>query len=487
MPDEVKFYDAIIIGAGIVGSSISYYLKDYDMRVLVLEKNSGLASGTTKANSGIIHAGYDCKPNTRKARFNVEGAQLTRALAQTLGIPFKNCGSLVLSFSEDDDAKVQQLFERGQMNRVPNIKIIDQKEILGMVPQINECVRCALYASDAGVIDPFAFNVTLANNAKLNHVDFHFFEEVRDIQVKKSAANKKNFIVHSNKTVYETAHLINAAGLYSDEINNMISDKKYTIHPRKGQYYLLDKKCGHYTDKILFQVPSEKGKGVLVLPTVDGNILIGPSAETVTSKSDFSTTGETLAAILKTAKKTIPTLSIKETLNTFAGLRAVSGDDFIVEKLNGLDFYNAVGISSPGLSGALAIGKHIAKLVTEHHYEKKSTAPELWRFPKRFSECTTDEKEKLLAKDKRYGRIICSCETISLAEIINAIHYPIGARTLDDLKRYTRAGAGTCQSGFCNNDLLKLLASELDVPPTEILKANAGSNILTEKNKSSLR
>lgn len=474
-------FDITIIGAGVIGCSIARELSKYDMKICVLEKDSDVASGTSKANSAIIHAGHDAKSGTLKGELNVKGNAMFDKLSEELDFPFKRNGSMVLCFDEKDLNKLEELKERGIKNGVPELRILNREELIEMEPNVSDKAVGALYLPTGGIVCPYEMTIALAENAYLNGVEFKFDTEVKEI-----VKNEDKFQVKCNNGSVETRLIINAAGLFADDINNMVSENKITIIPRKGEYCLFDKSVGNMATRTLFQLPTKMGKGILVTPTVDGNLLIGPTAVDLEDKEDLATTQEGMDDVLSKAGITLVQVPVRNIITSFTGLRAhCTKDDFIIGEVEDVkNFINVAGIESPGLSSAPAIAEMVEKIVIDilKPEENKKFNPIREGIPK-FREMNNDARRELIAENPAYGKIICRCETVTEGEIINAIRRPIGARTLDGVKRRTRAGMGRCQSGFCSNKVVEILARELNVPITKITKSGENSNILIGKNK----
>lgn len=474
-------FDVTIIGAGVVGCSIARELAKYDLKVCVVEKGSDVAVGTTKANSAIIHAGYDAKPGTLKGMLNAKGNAMFDKLAQELDFPFKRNGSLVLCFNKEEMPNLLELKERGEKNGVPDLEIIYKERILELEPNINDDVYAALYAPTGGIVCPYEMTIALAENAATNGVEFKLETEVVGI-------NKidDKFIIKTSKGEIESKLVINAAGLFSDDINNMVSKNKIKIMPRRGEYCLFDKVVGNMAKMTLFQLPTKLGKGILVTPTVDGNLLIGPNADDIEDKTDLSNTREGLDDVIDKAKITFKTIPMKYLIKTFAGNRARGNTgDFIIGEAEDVEgFINAAGIESPGLSSSPAIAEMIVGIVVEklHPSKNEKFNPIRKGIPK-FRDMTEEERIEAIKKNPRYGRVVCRCETVTEAEIIEAIRRPLGARNLDAVKRRTRACMGRCQSGFCSNKVLHILAEELNLSPEDITLFGGKSNLLIGKNK----
>ncbi len=474
-------YDVTIIGAGVVGASVARELSRYDLKVCVLDKGEDVASGTTKANSAIVHAGFDAKPGTLKAKLNVKGNAMFDKLAEELDFPLKRVGSLVLCFDEEHMDKLEALKKQGDINGVPNVKILTKEELKSMEPNVSEEVVAALYAPTGGIVCPYEMTIALAENAFVNGVEFKLNTEVK--HVKKS---ENGYIINTDKGDIETKLVINAAGLFSDEINNMVSNDKIKIVPRRGEYCLFDKAVGNMVTRTIFQLPTKMGKGVLVTPTVDGNLLVGPNAVNIEDKEDLITTKAGLDDIILKAKLSVKNIPMNQIITSFSGLRAHStGDDFIIgEAEDAPNFINAAGIESPGLTSAPAIGEMIKDIVLEKlNPKKKDNFNPIRKGIPRFREMSNQERRELIEKDSKFGKVICRCEVVTEAEILDAIRRPLGAKTLDGVKRRTRSGMGRCQGGFCSSRIVDILAKELNVPVTEVKKNRGNSNILIGENK----
>lgn len=474
-------YDVTIIGAGVVGASVARELSRYDLKVCVLDKGEDVASGTTKANSAIVHAGFDAKPGTLKAKLNVKGNAMFDKLAEELDFPLKRVGSLVLCFDEEHMDKLEALKKQGDINGVPNVKILTKEELKSMEPNISEEVVAALYAPTGGIVCPYEMTIALAENAFVNGVEFKLNTEVKNVEKSESG-----YIINTDKGDIETKLVVNAAGLFSDEINNMVSNDKIKIVPRRGEYCLFDKAVGNMVTRTIFQLPTKMGKGVLVTPTVDGNLLVGPNAVDIEDKEDLITTKDGLDDIILKAKLSVKNIPMNQVITSFSGLRAHStGDDFIIgEAEDSPNFINAAGIESPGLTSAPAIGEMIKDIVVEKlNPKKKDNFNPIRKGIPRFREMSNQERRELIEKDSKFGKVICRCEVVTEAEILDAIRRPLGAKTLDGVKRRTRSGMGRCQGGFCSSRIVDILAKELNVPVTEIKKNKGNSNILIGENK----
>ncbi|WP_300362429.1 NAD(P)/FAD-dependent oxidoreductase [Fusobacterium sp.] len=473
--------DVIVIGAGVMGAAVSRELSKYNLNIMVLDKENDVSNGTTKANSAIVHAGYDAKEGTLMAKYNVLGAAMYGDLCKEIGAPYKNVGSYVLAFSEEEREHVKKLYERGLTNGVPGLEIIEKDEILRREPNINKNVVAALYAKTAGIVGPWEFTIKLLENAALNGTEVLVDAEVSNIE---KLGNGYKVILKDGRS-FETKIVINAAGVYADKINDMVSKKHFDIHPRIGEYYVLDKVQGKLTNSVLFQCPTIMGKGILVTKTVHGNIMVGPTAEDVESKDYVGTTTHGLDDIRRQAEKTISNINYRDSIRNFTGIRAESstGDFIIGEAPDAEGFFNIAGTKSPGLSSAPAIGVDVAEMIV-----KKLNATKKEKFKQNkpqihFMELSPEEKAELIKKDPRYGRIICRCEGITEGEIVDVIHRMVGARTVDGVKKRCRPGTGRCQGGFCGPRVQEILARELGKELNDIVLDRKGAYILTTETK----
>jgi len=473
-------FDVIIIGAGIVGVSIARELSRYDLKCLVIEKSNDVANGSTKANSGIVHAGYDAKEGTLKAKFNVLGSQIYEEICKELDVPYKRNGSLVLAFDDEDMKQIEALYERGLKNGVKELSIIDKNTVLSLEPNLQENVVGALYAKTAAIVSPFELAIALAENANENGVEFMFNTKVNRIYKEKDC-----FIIETNNGTFKSMYLVNAAGLFSDEINDMLGGEKFRIIPRRGEYCLFDKSAGNLVTRTIFQPPSNRGKGILVAPTVHGNLFVGPNAREIDIRDDVSTSREGIEEIIKGGNRSVKNLNLRDIITSFAGVRATpSTGDFVIN-IPTKNAVNAAGIESPGLTAAVAIAPYVVNLLENQglRLNKKAAFINKRKNTKLFINMTEDEKRNALHENNLYGRIICRCEHITEGDIVNAIKRPLGARTVDGVKRRVRAGMGRCQGGFCMPRVVEILSRELNIPMTEILKSEEGSYILTGRTK----
>lgn len=475
-------YDIAIIGAGITGSSIARELSKYNLNIVVLEKGVEVCQGTTKANSAIVHGGFDAKEGSLKAKLNVRGNKLYKDLCEDLNVEFKQIGSLVLAFDEEEEKHIQELYTRGIKNNSKGLKLLNKEEVLEIEPNVNQNVVGALLCESAGIVCPFNFNIALMENAIDNGVNLKLESEVLKINKEDDLFN----IVTKNETI-QAKYVINAAGVYADKINNMIGGDEYYIIPRKGEYKILDKSEGKIANHVLFQCPSKKGKGVLVSQTVHGNLLIGPNANEVEDKEDITTTRDGINEIVQASKKTIENIDFRKTITSFSGLRATSstGDFCIFPSKVAKNFINVGGIESPGLASAPAVGEYVVEILKNEGLELiENTSFNSKRVkPKAFIHMNNEERAEIIAKDDKYKKIICRCESVTEGEIVDAINRPCGARTVDGVKRRVRPGMGRCQGGFCGPRVIEILARELKMDIEDILKDYENSNVVVGKVK----
>lgn len=471
-------YDVAIIGAGVTGCAVARELSKYDVDVCVLEGENDVATGASRANSAIVHAGYDCEPDTMMAKLNVIGSNKMEALCNELDVPYKRIGSFVLAFDDNDIKILEKLLDNAKKNGVNGVEIISGDETRKIQPNINKDVVASLYAKTAAITCPYELNIALAENAVVNGV------EVRtDFRVDKIEKVTDYFNISAGDKSIKAKYVVNAAGLYGDEMSELIGAEKFTIQPRKGEYMLLDRRESSGMNTILFQTPSELGKGVLVSPTVDGNVFAGPTALDIDDKRDTSTTLEGLEYLKKLSVRSVPSLNLRNVITQFSGIRAVMKEkhDFLVGESNIVKgFVQAAGICSPGLSASPAMGAEVVSHLENAGLElnKKDDFNPIRKKAKRFREMTKEEREEAIAGNKLYGRVICRCESVTEAEVVDAIHAPIPAKTIDAIKKRTRAGMGRCQGGFCLPRVVEILSRELGISIGEILKSSKGSNII---------
>lgn len=477
-------YDVIIIGAGVSGAASARELSRYKVKACVLEKAEDVCCGTSKANSAIVHAGYDAAPGSLMARLNVEGNLLMPELAKELDFPYAPIGSLVVCTDEESRPGLEALYERGIRNGVKGLRIVEREELVEMEPNISDQAVAALYAPTAGIVCPFNLNIALAENACTNGVEFHF-----DTCVEKIEKIEGGYRLITNQGEYETKCVVNAAGVHSAEFHNMMSGKKLHITPRRGDYFLLDKTAGKHVSRTIFVLPGKYGKGILVSPTVHGNLLLGPTAIDIEDPEGTNTTRAGLDEVAEKSANTVKNIPIRQVITSFAGLRAhEDGHEFVIGELEEAPgFVDCAGIESPGLTSCPAIGRMVADIVKgilnlEPNPDFNGTRKGILD-PK---ELTMEERNALIKEQPAYGNIICRCEMITEGEILDAIHRPLGAKSLDGVKRRTRAGMGRCQAGFCSPRTMEILARELNMDISEVTKSGGASRIVTGINKEGL-
>ena len=473
--------DVAIIGCGVIGAATAFSLARYDLSVTVLERENDVATGTTKANSAIVHAGYDPEPGTLMARLNVEGNRMVKELAKQLDVPCKEIGSLVLAFDERDLETIKELYRRGVANGVPDLELLSAEQTLAMEPSLSKEVKGALLAPSAAIVSPWELCLALAEVAVKNGVELRRNSPVTAIE-----KIEGGYRITAGGEVVEARMVVNAAGAEADRIHDLIAPHAFTTLPSRGEYYLMDKSQGALVDHVIFQCPNKDGKGVLVSPTVHGNLIVGPNAEPVEGPTDVAVTADGLAFVKKQAAKSVPGINYRDSIRNFAGVRAVTDQpDFIIAEVEGAPgFIDLGGIKSPGLTSAPAIGEEAVKLLEKAGLvltEKPDFVAERRRV--RFKELSSKEKAALVAKNPAYGRIICRCETISEGEILDALHSPIPPVSIDGVKRRCNPGMGRCQGGFCGPRVQEIIARELGVPQQEIPQDKAGSRILLGRTK----
>ena len=477
-------YDVIVIGAGVSGTCIARELSKYQANVCVIEKGDDVASGTSKANSGIVHGGYDCVPGTLMAEMNVRGNELLYELAKELHYPIKQNGSLIVCTVPEEAGKLDVLLDQAEKNGVPGCRIIDKEEALAMEPNLTDNTVAALYVPTGGIICPWGLALAMGENATVNGVEFKFNTEVKNI-----AKQAEGYVVETSEGTFETKIVVNAAGVYSADLHNMVSENKLEIIARKGEYLLLDKELGDYFSATVFPLPGKMGKGILCAPTIHGNMFVGPSATDIEDKEGVNTTQEILDDLADKAQNSYLTrtrLPMNKIITSFAGLRAhLPQHEFIIEECaDAPGFFDAVGIESPGLTSSPAIAERIVNMIqAKYNFAKKDNFIAEREPMVVMQDLSIEEKNEMIKKDPRYGSIVCRCEMITEGEIVDAITRPMGARTMDGVKRRTRAGMGRCQAGFCTPRTMEILSRELGIPMTEISKKGKGSELLVGKIK----
>ncbi len=460
-------YDVAIIGAGAVGCAAAMELSKYELSVCVIEKNSDVCEGTTKANSAIAHAGFDAKPGTLKAKLNVRGSKLMGELAEKLDFAYKQNGAMVLCFDENDISGLEELKKRAELNGVQGVSIITGDKARELEPSLTDSVCAALLAETSAIICPFEMTLAFAENACENGVVFRLSSRVEGI-----SKSDKGFVIKTSTGEVTASIVINAAGLYADEIHSMVSSTPLGITARRGEYLLMDKAAGGAVSRTIFQLPTKMGKGVLVTPTVHGNLLVGPTADNIEDKDDVSTTSKGLGDVKAKASLSVKNIPFGKVITSFSGNRAV-GDtgDFIIQQSDVKGFIDAAGIESPGLTSAPAIGEYLCEIVSGiTELKPKNNYKDTRKGIVHFNSLSYSERNELIKKNAAYGKIVCRCETVTEGEILDAINRPLGATTLDGVKRRTRAGMGRCQAGFCSPVTMKLLAEKLGIKVEQVRK-----------------
>lgn len=471
-------YDVAIIGAGVVGAMAARELSRYDLKVCLLEKENDVAMGASRANSGIIHGGYDPIPGTMKAKMNTAGVPLLYETAEELNVHYKNNGSFVCAFGADEEPTIDALYERGLANNIEKLQILSGDEARAMEPNLSEKVTKVLYIPTAGIICPYDLTIAAVGNAMDNGVALLRNFEVTSIE--------EGFVIAAadGRTV-ECEYLLNCAGGFSDRVARMVGDDFFTIIPRAGEYMLLDKSEGSRVRHTIFQVPSKEGKGILVSPTVDGNLLTGPTAMKVETPESVETTPEGLAMVSRLAAKSVPSVNFRQVITSFSGVRSSAhGDDFIIQVSEANPKCVHTGaIDSPGLTSCVAIAKYAVELLQKQGLTL--TEKENWNGHREntraFREMSDEEKDAFIKEHPDYGRIVCRCETVSEGEIRAAIRRNPPAYDIDAVKRRTRSGMGRCQGGFCSPYVMRLIAEEQGMNMEDVTKSGPGSNPLTGK------
>lgn len=473
-------YDIAIIGAGVVGGMIARELSFYNVSVCLIEKENDVATGATKANSAIVHAGFDAKVGTLKAELNVKGSKMMPQIAKALGVKYINNGSLVVGFNDEDESTLKELLIRGNTNGVEGLKILNRSEILKIEPNIGKEVTCALYAPTGAIICPYDLAVSAIGNAMDNGAELKCSFEVTEIEEKCD-----HYVIKSKEDQILSKYVVNCAGVYSDKIASLVGDSSFNVHPRRGEYVLLDKESGDIVSHTIFVTPSKMGKGILVSPTVDGNLLLGPTAIEAEDKTDKSTSCEFFASIYDVAERSVSDIPKNKTITSFCGLRSVgSTGDFIINSPKNR-YVNVAGIESPGLSASPAIAEYVCNLLSKIGLPlvKKENPITTRKSMHAFREASIDEKNKMIRENPSYGRIVCRCEGVTEGEILDAIRTQPRATDLDGVKRRTRSQMGRCQGGFCSPYIIELLSKELNLPYEKITKFGGKSYVVTDKTK----
>lgn len=474
-------YDVIIIGAGVIGGMLARELSKYQLSVCLLEKENDVAMGASKANSGIVHGGYDPIPGTLKAKLNSAGVSLLFETAEQLHVPYKRNGSMVCAFCREEEPVLDELFEQGIQNNIPGLKLISGDEARKIEPNLSVEVTKVLHVTNAGIVCPYDLTIAAIGNAMDNGVELRCNYAVNSI-----THTDGHFTVSSaSGQQIEGRYLVNCAGAYSDKIAKMLDDDFFQIIPRAGEYMLLDKEEGSRVSHTLFQCPTVDGKGILVSPTVDGNLLVGPTAVKVDSPDNKDTTSQGLSTVQRLASKSVPSVAFRQVITSFTGIRASEkSGEFILrasDKVPG--FIHAGAIDSPGLTCCVSIAKYLTDLLAQNGL--KLIVNKSWNGERRnmhvFRQMNDEQKNAYIQLHPEYGKIVCRCETVSEGEILDAIRTNPPARDIDGVKRRTRSGMGRCQGGFCGPYVVELLSREMNIPMECVTKNGGNSNMLLRK------
>ena len=473
-------FDFAVIGAGVIGGMVARELTKYTDSVCILERGSDVALGATRANSAIVHAGYDAKEGSLKARMNVRGSKMMAKVCADLGVKYKNNGSLVVGFNEEDEKTLIELCERGKTNGVEGVRVIYKDEILALEPNIGDEVTVALHAPTGSIVCPYELCMAAVGNAMDNGATLKC-----NFNVNKIEKIDGGYRIYCGEECIDAARVVNCAGLYSDEISAMVGDDSFTVRPRRGEYMLLDREVGGHITHTVFRCPSKMGKGVLVSPTVDGNLLVGPTAEDIDDKEDTTTTAAGLATVRALASAQVARIDFSKVITSFTGLRATGSTGDFVIGMPREGFLNLAGIESPGLSSAPAIAEYAVSLFVDAGYEAKARNDfNGTRRPMHFfSSLSVEEKNALIKERPEYAHVICRCETVTEGEILDAIRTNPRPTDVDGVKRRTRASMGRCQGGFCTPYIIELLAEEMGVDYTSVTKFGGNSYINFGKTK----
>ena len=473
-------YDFVIIGAGVVGDMIARELAKYDLHICIIEKENDVAMGASKANSVIVHAGFDAKVGTLKAKLNVKGSKMMQEVCSLLGVKYKNNGSLVIGFNDEDKVALEELYQRGIENEVDGLELIDSERIHQLEPNLSKDIKWALYAKTGGIVCPYELTIASIGNAMDNGAELKLNYPVTNI-----IKQNDYYEIYSNEESIKAKLVINAAGVFADNIAKMVGDDTFTITPRKGEYILLDKEQKPLVSHTIFRTPSKMGKGILVTPTVDNNLLVGPTSVNIEDKENKNTTQKGFDLIISQDRENVPSINFRNSITSFTGLRAAgdTGDFIINMPFN--DFVNVAGIESPGLTAAPAIAVHVVELLQLNGYffKQKEAYIKTRKPMNHFAESTLEQKNEIIKTNPSYGKIICRCETVTEGEILEAIHTNPKPTDLDGIKRRTRAQMGRCQGGFCMPYIVELLARENNIDVLEVTKFGKGSEINFSKTK----
>lgn len=474
-------YDVLIIGAGVIGAMTAHRLSHSNISLCIAERGNDVAIGASKANSAIVHAGFDAAFGSLKATLNVRGSKMMPKICKDLDVSYVNNGSLVIGFNDSDRRKLADLLENGVKNGVEGLELIARERLAALEPNISDNAVCALYAPTGAIICPYELTVSAIGNAMDNGADLKLNFNV-------SSVNEKNGyyeVFSSDGECIKSKIVINAAGLYSDEIAAMFGDSSVKVHPRRGEYLLLDKECGNLVSHTIFTIPTKMSKGILVSPTVDNNLLLGPTSVDCINKEDKSTSRSGINSVISAAELSVKGIDPRAAITSFCGLRAAGNTGDFIINMPKKGFVNAAGIESPGLSASPAIAEYIENMLTDSgvSFEDKPDAIKTHRSYRHFNALSNDEKNKIISEDKSFGNIICRCEHISEGEILHALKTNPKPRDLDGIKRRTRAQMGRCQGGFCSPYITEIISKELGIPIEQVTKKGGKSGILIAQTK----
>ncbi len=474
-------FDVCIIGAGVVGAMCARALSAYKLNICVVEKTNDVCMGASRANSAIVHAGFDAKPGTLKARFNVRGSEMMEQVCAELGVKYVRNGSLVLGYSDEDKKTLEELYERGVSNGVKGLAVLDREGVLALEPNVTDIVTCALWAPTGAIVSPFGLCDAGLGNAMDNGAQF-----IRNFEVERIEYSDGVYTLYAGEQSVQAKYVVNAAGLYSDKIAAMVGDESFTVHPRRGEYMVLDKACtSSLTNYTLFSTPTPKGKGILVTATTGGNVMLGPTAEDMLDKEDYDTTAKGTASIREQSAKYVKNIPFGSVITSFTGLRAVgSTGDFVIHA-SAPGFITFGGIESPGLTSAPALAEYCVELLEAQglKLERKQDWNPVRRPSGWYRKLNDEQKNEVIAKDPAYGNMVCRCEEVTEGEIVYAIRTNPGARDVDGVKRRTRSGMGRCQGGFCSSIVVEILARELGIPYECVTKSGGESIINYSRTK----
>lgn len=462
---ENKIYDCVVIGAGVVGASVFNAVTKSGYSCLLIDKSCDVATGASKANSGLVHAGFDAKPNTLKAKLNVEGNKMYPSICKRLGLPLKKLGALVVGNNQEI---VEELYNRGLQNGVRNLEVLNRQQLLALEPNLSDEVSCGLFAKDAYVVSPYLLTICLTEEAIINGG-----EVLLNTTITKVKEEKGLFVLSTTYGIYVARKVVNCAGAGFNTVAKVLKTEPIDLEFRRGEYYVLDSTESKIVNHTIFPLPSKTSKGILVTPTVDGNILVGPTS--YPSTDGTQTTPDGLAEIKSKSQLLIKNVNLKKTIRTFSGVRAISGDDFVIRiSQKNKNVVYAGGICSPGLSSAPAIAKMVVELLGfEYDPNKKTKQIVPYTLLK---DLPVSKQNELISKNKKYGQIVCKCEGITAGDIIFALRRPLPVVSTDGIKRRVRAGMGRCQGGFCLDGVISLIAKENNMELEQVLKENIGSN-----------